>query len=138
MNLLGVGYQMAGQTDKAITALSQLRDLSHETDPSMEVGAIANLATIHAGLGQNAKAEDLFKQAVEVKDAAPAVLAEAWLARGNWYAQTKDIIRALDSQEKAAKLYVAGNDFNSAANIYATIGVTYFNRGAKTVIYEEF
>ena len=133
LNLLGVGYQMAGQTDKAITALSQLRDLSHETDPSMEVGAIANLATIHAALGQNLKAEALFKQAVEVKDAAPAVLAGAWLARGNWYRQIKDILRAIDSQEKAAELYVAGKNFNNAANLYATIGVTYFNRGANTV-----
>lgn len=131
LNLLGVGYQMLGQADKAIAALSQFLDLSRKTQaPAMEVGALANIATIYAAIGENEKAEVAFKQAVEVKGAAPAMLAQAWVNRGNWYAQNKDILRALDSQEKAAQLYVQGKNFDRAADIYARIGVAYFNRGA--------
>lgn len=134
LNFLGGAYHMLGRGDDALALFSQLRDMARKIPaPPFEVSALTNMATIYAQRGEDEKADAAYKEAVEVKSIDPATLAAAWQTRGNWYAQKGDVLRALDSHEKAAELFQQAKNLNRAADLYAGIGVTYFNRGVPSV-----
>jgi len=132
LNRLGFAYAGLRRNDEAHKLFTDLLEFSGVTKSvDMRTVALISLAKIHAAKGEVNSAETRFKEAVEVQGEVSAeVKGQAWLDRGNWYSQRRDVLAALDAAERAASFYYSAKNFNKAANIYSSIGVAHFNRGS--------